>query len=417
MLANSSLGENFWYLRLAQILSLLGDQLVLIVLPFYLLQLTNNVTTVALVLSISNLTSIAVTLIMGVVADQVKRKTLIIAGTLCKGFCWLVILVLFSSRCLDIALLTSIYLLAACSGAMVAAGVAGILPEVITSQFFSKGIAVVFSSNALIKITAGLLGALVLSNFSLAFLVSPFLYLLSNIFLYKLKLVHKTHKTVDVASSLLLHKFSFTAWKNALFAGVRYFSVTFEYRRLFMTTFLLQMFVAPLQLVLPIAIKTYYPDITNFYGCLIAGNGVGAIIATLVIPYLINKLKSHQIINFSLLLAASTMLVLSIWINKYGLVLCSSIFATAIFTITILLQSGLLQTMQDQFRSRAFTLIFFLEGVAAQFAIFAAGWFIDHFGLLNLFLCMSLGLFTLTILTAKLHIFDFLWRTQSHFEY
>ncbi|MCL5260750.1 MAG: MFS transporter, partial [Gammaproteobacteria bacterium] len=203
----------------------------------------------------------------------------------------------------------------------------------------------------------------------------------------------------------------------ALLAGFHYFSSTFAYRRLFITTFSLQMFVAPLQLVLPIAIKTYYPNITNFYGYLIAGNGVGAIVAALIIPQLINKIKSQQIINFNLMLAASVMLVLSIWINKYCLVLCSSIFATAIFAITILLQSGLLKTMQDQFRSRAFTLIFFLEGIAAQFAIFTAGWVIDHFGLLNLFLCMGLGLFILTILTTKLRIFDFLWQPQSHFEY
>jgi len=414
MLINSSLGKDFWLLRLAQIISLLGDQLVLIVLPFYLLQLTNNVTTAALVLSVSNLVGIVATLITGVFADQVKRKTLIMAGALCKGFFWLVILVLFSSRCLDIVLLTSLYLLAASSGAMVNAGVAGILPEMISSKFFSKGIAVVFSSNALIKVAAGLLSAVVLSNFSLVFLVSTFLYLLSIIFLYQLKLANTM---ADSTLPLSCNKFSFATWKNALFAGFRYFSSTFEYRRLLITTFSLQMFVAPLQLVLPIAIKTYYPNITNFYGYLIAGSGGGAIVAALIIPQLINKIKAYQIINFNLLLAAFAILLLSVLTNKYCLMLCNSIFAAAIFAITILLQSGLLQTMQEQFRSRAFTLIFFLEGVAAQIALFAAGWFIDHFGLLNLFLCMGLGLFILTILTTKLRIFDFLWQTQSHFEY
>lgn len=79
----------------------------------------------------------------------------------------------------------------------------------------------------------------------------------------------------------------------------------------------------------------------------------------------------------------------------------------------IIINTVLMKTIPEIYRSRFFTIITFAEGLAVPLGLFVGGYLTDYLGVMKMFLAMGCGLFLLSILLVYCKPFAFLHAVET----
>lgn len=126
--------RQFRALLLSQVLSIIGDRVMMVVLPFVVLSNGGDVRDVALVAIAQFVPVLVLSLPAGVVADRFSRKTLLIATDLVRCACQLAAAVLHFSGDAGVALLVVVAVVHGTAGALFGPAFSGLLPTTVSPR-------------------------------------------------------------------------------------------------------------------------------------------------------------------------------------------------------------------------------------------------------------------------------------------
>ena len=108
-------------------------------------------------------------LLLGPFADNFERKKFIAFGNLVKFFIWLLIVILLVLNKLNIATLSIFYMINSIGGAIINAGSAGFLPELVARKHIQKAFAAITATNSVTNILGGISAGIIVNFLGIIF--------------------------------------------------------------------------------------------------------------------------------------------------------------------------------------------------------------------------------------------------------
>lgn len=402
MFCFNKFGINFWLFRSGQIISLIGDQLAHIALSFFVLNKFGSASILSYIIIPATITNLFVSIILSPFADSLQRKPFIVYGNFFKAIIWLLFFGIFVFGDINIGILILLYIFNAFGTAIINAGASGFLPELVKKAQLQEAFQITTGTNSFIKIIGNLVSGSIVLLFgtTLAILSNMFSFICAGILTYKIS--NKTTANNNV--NKLLTCLSSIWWKKNIYEVILYLANKKTIFYLCIVLFFFQLTIAPIQIVLPV-LSTKVSNYAVFLGVLLSVEGLGAIIASLFVGILTNYFNKSKIIIFNLFLASVALLCLGLFSNILVYPVLVFIYGYGITQVSILINSFLLQEIPANYRSRFFTIIFFMESIAIPLGIAFAGYFIDHFGVYRMLNTIGVGLFLVTAFSYYKKIF------------
>lgn len=401
-----SLEKDFWLFRSGQIVSLIGDQLASIGVAFYILTKTGSASEMSLVLVPSMFLGLFLVLFLGPLADKFERKKFIIFGNLLKAIIWSFIVILLAIDKLSILALVFLFLLNGIGTALIVAGSSGFLPELVSENKLQKAFQVISGTNSAGKILGGICAGAIIGILGMngAFALNALSFLFVMFMAVAIKPKYAKPKTIISYSFSLV----FNSWKKDLYEGLQFVLKTKVLKNMCFALFLIQFIIGPMQIALPVYVKNHLEESSTFLGILISAQALGAILSSITIGFLSKIMQKDQLVLLCFVLAALGISLLGISTYKYLSFLYVMVCSMGITSVSILINTNLMIFVSDHYRSRFFTIVFFLEGIALPLGLITVGYLIDYLGVTIIFLYMGLVFLFLVFFLLYAKVFYFL---------
>lgn len=404
------LDKNFWIFRATQMAALLGNQVAVIAISFYVLNHGGSASKISYIFVPAIIVGLLLSLVLGPIADKHDRKYFIIIGSFFKSITWFAIAIFIFINKISILGLSCLYILNGIGMAIIMAGSSGFLPEIVREKHLQKAFQVATGADSITNILGGAFAGVLVSVLSvpLSLLVNFVIFLISGF----ATIFIAPFKTGD---SLLLEKSSHGSivhiikeWPNHFLEGIRFITKFPSLMILALALICIQFIIAPLQIALPVFVKTHLAASPGFFGFLMSAEGVGAVISSAISGRLSGLLNKETIIMLGFVITAIGILSFSLNIDKFYYLLGLAVAGVGINLSSIVINTTLMKNISGDYRSRFFTFLFFVENSMIPISLILAGYLIDWFGIERFFAVVGCMLLSVSILFTYNRAFKFL---------
>lgn len=381
-----SLGRDFWYFRLGQLVSLLGDGCGMIALSWWILGKTGSAAQMSAVLAPAMAVRLVLLPLLGPVADKFSRKHLIALADFWRFAATAAIAALVYFDLYHPPLLIALYMLNSAGSALFAAASAGIVPQIVERDHLSRAVQQTHAVDSFARIAGGILGGLIVSFIGVfgAFVVDALSYLISGVATLLIRASTIPPRTPRTSEAGAL-----TRWTNEFKAG---FKVIYRVPVLFwlsIVAMFMNLILSPLVVLLPVLAKEARAMPPWFLGGLESSIGLGAVVGALSVGWMLARLRVHLVVTLAIGMIGVGVALLP-WTPNVLLPL-SVLFWIGIgqawANVPIGTQISL--SVPDSHRARVGSITGFLCGGMNPLGIAAAGLLVERCGLTATMLCLG----------------------------
>ena len=409
------LGRDFWLFRLGQAISIVGDSCGAIALAWWILDATGSAAVMSSVLAPAMLVRIFVMPLLGPLGDRFARKKLIVVSDLWRGALTLLLAMMAYQGQFALPMVIGLYVLTAIGTALYGPASTSIVPQLVTTEHLNRAIqqsqAIAYAG----VILGGLLGGGLVSllGVPVAFAVDATTFLIGAA---TAQFIRADTRPAALAGAFQpdLRESAIARWRLDLTRGFRFL---YSVRLLFalaLIAMLLNFFLAPLFVVLPVLVKQGRGLPPWYLGALESSMGAGGIAGAILTGWFCRTLMNDRVVVLGIGLIGVAVAALP-WTPGLALPIVAMLFiGAAISLANIPIMSQLAAATPDAYRSRVNSIILFLCMGVAPLGVALAGVFLAAFGLARTMTAM--GVVTLVLaptLFSIPHLSEFLRRAPN----
>ena len=340
--------RDFWFYLIGQFISVIGDTACNIALAWWILDKTGSATTMSLVLAPMVFTKIALLPLFGPIGDRYSRKWVAIIGDISRFTVFAIIAVIAYLGIFNLPLIIILFVISSVGSALFSSISQSIIPQLVEKEDLQK---VFRYSNAVLEF--GMIGGGVIGGFAVtylgvggAFLLNAVTFFIATIFTFFIKSNTKAERVKSVVGNGLV------VWFSEIKVGLKIVVKIPVELWLIIVAAILNMFLSPLNIALPVFVKEVENMPAWFLGTLFSSLSAGSIVGAIILGKLSKYFHSDRIIVGSLVIFGLMVSMISIFSNPYLPILVMFIAGIAIvcMNVPIFTQSAL--AMPDEYRSR-----------------------------------------------------------------
>ena len=372
--------SNIKLLLLGRAVSLFGNTIYLIVLPLYILNITQNLKTTGIFFASINLPTIIISPLIGTLIEKFNKKNIILICDVLTSMLYFILFIYFkNSNSLIFLLIVSLILNIISKFFEIASKV--LFSEINTPETLEKynGLQS-FLENA-VMIFGPVIGTYLFATFTFNFvlIIISLAYFLS--FLQELFIKYEKNTNLSKKKSSFFKDFK---------EGINYIKNNKIIFNLFILVMFLNFFIANNdEIINPGILIKKYQISEKLFGFSVACYGLGSVVAGIFIYYnkkfkLLKKLKLLFILNSSLMCLGG---LLSIILFKYNHYIYFTIFIFFQFLIGMIttfvnvpLISSFQRNVEIEYQSRFFSILSFFSGGLIPLGILYAGYLSSYIG-------------------------------------
>ena len=383
--------NNFKKLWIAQILSLVGTQVTVVALPIIAIKLLNASTMqIGILTAMSYLPFLLFGLPAGAWVDRLSIKKLMIFCDISRGTILILIPVLYSLNLLSIAML---FVIAFCNGVFTVffdISNQSFLPEILSKDQLIEGNSKLATSYTTSQMIGPTVAGFLVKIFSgpIAILLDSISYLLSSIFIYKIK--------IPKLKAPLTKKEAPTRIYAEVKEGLRFVFKNKYLKPIAISMSMANMFdlFGMIQTILPIYILSTL-NLSSFeYGIILSLGNLGAILGTFINKALINKFSLGKVLTISSILPGVSLLILPFTSGEYAMYIIALSLSLASLNVAIfnINQISLRQSITPlPMMGRMNATIRFIIWGTIPIGAFLGGFLGEKIGIRNTLLVASIG--------------------------
>ena len=372
--------SNIKLLLLGKAVSLFGNTIYLIVLPLYILNITQNLKTTGIFFASINLPTIIISPLIGTLIEKFNKKNIILICDVLTSMLYFILFIYFkNSNSLIFLLIVSLILNIISKFFEIASKV--LFSEINTSETLEKynGLQS-FLENA-VMIFGPVIGTYLFATFTFNFvlIIISLAYFLS--FLQELFIKYEKNTNLSKKKSSFFKDFK---------EGINYIKNNKIIFNLFILVMFLNFFIANNdEIINPGILIKKYGISEKLFGFSVACYGLGSVVAGIFIYYnkkfkLLKKLKLLFILNSSLMCLGGLLSIILFRYNHYIYFTIFIFFQFLIGMITTFVNVPLISSFQRsvgiEYQSRFFSILSFFSGGLIPLGILYAGYLSSYIG-------------------------------------
>ncbi|MGZ3773154.1 MAG: MFS transporter [Pseudobdellovibrionaceae bacterium] len=389
----STLGKDFWYYRIGQVVSLLGDSCSNIALAWWILDKTGSAAQMSSVLAPAMVVRIFLMPLFGPLADRYSRKMLIIIADLWRFVFTALLAGMVYFNHYNIYAVISLFILISIGSALFAAASGGIIPKLVERDQLQVAMQQTQAINSFAGIVGGVIGGIIVSTAGVfgAFLFDALSYVVATLTASRIK-ANTTPERIQSRKSEPV----FRQWTGELLEG---FQILYKIPVLFwlcIVAMLMNLALSPLGVILPVLSKEGRNMPPWFLGALESSISLGAIVGAFTFATMKNKINAPLLVILSIAMMGIGVIVLP-WVPNAALPL-SVLFWIGIGSTwaNIPIGTQISLSVPDSHRARIGSIMGFLCSGISPLGVAGAGILISSLGLTNSLIIMGGVLVLLT---------------------
>lgn len=340
--------RNITVLWLAGLISIAGDWLLTISLPFAVYNLTGSTLATGLLFLVQTIPDIFFGQIAGVVADRLNRKTIMIVSDFSRAILLLLLLMVNSAE--GVWIIFIVAFLQSFTSQFFYTAQQGIVPQIASSDKLVKVNALFSLSNSIIGIIGPIIGGIIYSIVGLHALavLDATSFFISGILLLFLTISNKGEKSIENEN------FPTENFWNQLVDGL----IVVKGHLVIVTLFIVMGIVMFVQGIISVMIVPFASEVigggATTFSYLASTQGAGMLIGGLMIGVIGEKFSLTSIIALTGILSGIIFLVEVNFPYLPLVLLCSFLFGIPMVMFNVFITSLLQNSISDRYRGRVF---------------------------------------------------------------
>lgn len=401
----------YWYYRIGQMISELGDSCGSIALAWWVLKIENSPTKLATIIAIVTFTKTSLLPLFGPFGDILPRKTLIIVSDIIRTILYLILGILSYIEYFNYPLILGIFFLLSCCEAMFRSVSTSIVPQLIEKHQIPTAMRYTYMIRTISKISGGIAGGIFVTFLGLsgAFFANAISFFISVIAVALIK------ANTTPATTKKKNKLTFTSWRNDLIEGFVFIFRVKILLHLVLVLILMNFLVSPIPILLPILAKQLHNMPPWFLGALYSSLGIGGILGASMLGKILKNLKKDQIILLGMTIIAVSLTLLGplIHLTPYISLLLIGSFGLGLTIANITIGSVESTALPDNYRSRIDSSTDFMSRIITPLGILIFGNLYDSLGLTPISIGMGVVFFMITCCVPFIHNFKLFFRSST----
>ena len=393
--------SNIKLLLLGRAVSLFGNTIYLIVLPLYILNITQNLKTTGIFFASINLPTIIISPLIGTLIEKFNKKNIILICDFLTSILYFILFIYFkNSNSLIFLLIVSLILNIISKFFEIASKV--LFSEINSSETLEKYNGLQSFMENTIIIVGPVIGTylFVTFDFNLILIIVSLGYFLS--FLQELFIKYEKNLNLSIEKTNFLEDFK---------EGISYIGSNKIILNFFILVMFLNFFIANNdEIINPGILIKKYGISEKLFGFSVACYGLGSVVAGIFIYYnkkfkLLKKLKLLFILNSSLMCLGGLLSIILFRYNHYIYFTIFIFFQFLIGMITTFVNVPLISSFQKnveiKYQSRFFSILSFFSGGLIPLGILYAGYLSSYIGADITYIINNLAIIIIVCLVFK----------------
>lgn len=376
----TNLGKNFWVYRFVQIATSLGYSASSIAAMWWVLGEYHQMIYVSYLMIPPLVISAFIQPLISPAGDRYNKKTLMINGLLIQGVGYVFAALVFISDEMTLSLLIAFEITATVGRVIFNTGTLGILPNLVKSENITDAVNITDRINSSMSIIGGVIGGALVTFLGVAnsFVMLSCCLGAAIVLCFFIKYINPNSQAESKVKWLSDVKagFSYTV-KNEVVFGF------------FLYSLIIGLAFAPMLISFPFLIKEVSGLPPFYVGLLTSSMGLGIIIGSFIYPYVIRKIKKSTIVYLSSFLFFFALFIAGFFSGAFFIFLCQFMIGFSRNWINVTIDSLLLKSIPEKFRTRVLANLMFFSTINMPIAMLLSGFFIDILGVYNLLLMLS----------------------------
>lgn len=370
------LGKDFYYFRIGQFISILGDYSNTIALAWFILEMSGSSAQMSIVLTGATIARIGMLPFFGPIADRFSRKSIIIISDLIRLSATLGIVTLLYMNYYSVFLLTSLYIISGIGTALFYSAESAITPHLVKDEYLHEATSKTFTINSIAQVLGGALGGIFVSSVGVkgAFIIDAGSFFLALCFTALIKsntnpLANEGHKS-DLNHPLKRWFFDLQNGLKALYK----IKVLFWLSIIAMIT---NFALAPIALVLPYLANITFKMSASYLGLTESLLSIGAVIGGILTPYILKRIKGDHAVVLGLLIRGLSFILMALFLDPYIILIFIFFSGMAQTIIGVPVRSQMALAVPHSYRSRIFSIFAFLAQSVNPLGLVIAGFILE----------------------------------------
>ncbi|WP_242292476.1 MFS transporter [Bacillus cereus group sp. BfR-BA-01441] len=349
----NTLTLNYVFLILGNSTSKLGTVIYQTILAWWLVEKTDSAKAFGYISFASLLPIVLFNFFSGVIVDKFNRKKLLIISDIVSGLTCISIAYIAFLDIINIPLLILASFLLGASSAIFGPASKAILPEIVNKDSVANCNSITSTIGQIIGIAAPMIAGFLLKDFSIGI---AFIFLINGL----------TFLISALCESFLKYNFSKTKNKkdtywSALKEGFHYTKKHKWLINLLIVSAIVNIFIAPYNVLLPLYLKRAYLDNIFLYSQSLTAEAIGGVLGGMMILFSKNKISNQKMLATNIFFCGLSAIFMQVFINKY--ILLISIFSFSLFLtrFNVLFFSLVQTTVEKNMLGRVFSIIIMIS--------------------------------------------------------
>lgn len=376
----AGLGKYFWFYRFVQVSTSLGYNASSIAAMWWILSLYDQMIYVSYLMIPPLIISAIAQPLISPAGDRYNKKRLMLIGLVVQGCSYIFVVMTFFYGAMSLSILIFFEIIATVGKIIFNTGSIGILPNIVTSDRLSEAVNVTDRINSTMSIIGGVIGGGLVAFLGVAksFLLLSCCILIA-IFLCSLI---KYQKNVSINSGN-------NGWVSEVKEGFFYTVKNEVVFGFFLYSLIIGVAFAPMLISFPYLIKEVSGLSPVYVGLLSSSMGLGIIIGSIFYPWAERKIQKDKIVYISSFCFSLGLVIAGVFHGALFVFVCQFIIGFSRNWINVTVDSMLLKSIPEKFRTRVLANLMFFSTINMPIAMLLSGFFIDIVGVYNLLIFLS----------------------------
>jgi len=396
-MTQAKLPSSFWIYRISQMISLIGDQVSIIAIGWWIIDTTGSEVTLSSILAPAIAVKLLLLPILGPFGDRFNKKKLLIIATIWRFIVILCLWVLVSKSGLIPVYITSLMCLASIGSALGIPVSKSMIPELVPQNLVGEAIRqgqIFFSVG---QVSGMILGGVIVSYYgvSKAILIDALTFLVATSLLLLIKNSYSTTTSHQLEQSGERPSvWRFKHWLNDLTSGLRYFTAHPVIIWIGIAILGVNFVLSPMGIILPSLVKKNLSEDASALGYINSAFGLGMIIGSMILK----RLERRNALMIGLLSVSCGVCLLGGHFALWSAILSIGLIGLGAALAGIVLETQLTKYPPSTILSRVMSIHTLLISIASPLGMILGSYLISSLGITTL--TTSLSLLMLFILFA-----------------
>ena len=390
---NSSLGRDFWVYMVGQGLSQIGNSIGYLALSWWVLDETGSASAMSSILVPVMLLGFILNPLMAPLGDRFDRKILMLIGDGIKVIIVGGTAALLYLEQMTMPIMIAMYLVATIGTALFMAGSSGVVAQLVKKEQLGTAVSVMEGISATTLLLGGIIGGILVGfvGIKAAYVVDALSFIVSMIVVVLIRANTRPRREtlLEEQECAEVNTFNSKQWCFDLSQG---FKAVYRAKVLFwlmVIVSLLNIAVAPLQILMPYIVKQEEQLPAWYLGMLESSVGVGILIGVSTLALIKRVLKPDRICFLGLLFNTLGFFIAGIFQNYWAMLIGVLILFMSINWTNVIVVSQQMAAVPDHFRARVRSVFGLMASAGMPLGVAATGWLIEYWGSYNLMLGMG----------------------------